>query len=77
MSGVGKLVWPDNRIYEGEFLNDKKHGKGKLTTAEGRIIDGKWKNGKYVKKSSSNVDKEQQSLINQSLLFLVKVKTNF
>jgi len=28
MDGYGKFYWPDGRIYEGEYLDDKKHGKG-------------------------------------------------
>jgi len=28
MDGYGVFYWPDGRSYEGEYLNDKKHGKG-------------------------------------------------
>ena len=28
MNGKGVHNWPDGRIYEGEYLNDKKHGYG-------------------------------------------------
>lgn len=28
MSGKGKYNWLDGRYYEGEYLNDKKHGFG-------------------------------------------------
>ena len=28
MHGYGVYKWDDGRIYEGEYLNDKKHGKG-------------------------------------------------
>ncbi len=28
MEGYGKFYWPDGRIYEGEYLNDKKDGRG-------------------------------------------------
>lgn len=28
MEGFGKFNWPDGRIYEGEYKDDKKHGKG-------------------------------------------------
>ena len=30
MDGVGYYVWPDGRIYEGEFIVGKKNGKGKF-----------------------------------------------
>lgn len=29
MHGKGKLQWPDGKSYEGEYLNDRKHGFGK------------------------------------------------
>ena len=28
MEGFGKFYWPDGRIYEGEYIDDKKHGRG-------------------------------------------------
>ncbi len=28
MDGRGNFVWPDGRSYEGEYLEDKKHGEG-------------------------------------------------
>ena len=28
MSGQGYFVWPDGRIYEGEWMSNMKHGKG-------------------------------------------------
>ena len=28
MHGKGKYTWKDGRYYEGEYINDKKHGCG-------------------------------------------------
>jgi len=28
MNGKGKYFWPDGRTHEGEYADDKKHGKG-------------------------------------------------
>jgi hypothetical protein len=28
MDGEGKFTWPDGRIYEGEYKDDKKEGYG-------------------------------------------------
>lgn len=28
MDGYGIFNWPDGRSYEGEYSDDKKHGKG-------------------------------------------------
>ena len=33
-------------MYEGEYLNDKKHGFGVYTWADGRQYHGMWKDGK-------------------------------
>ena len=32
-------------VYEGEYLNDLRHGKGKLTHANGIVFDGSWVSG--------------------------------
>lgn len=46
MDGKGVFTWPDNRRYEGEYVNDKKEGYGIFRWADGRIFKGNWKNGK-------------------------------
>lgn len=47
MQGEGKMVWPDGKVYTGNFYNDLKNGEGKLTTAEGKVYEGTWINGKF------------------------------
>jgi hypothetical protein len=32
-------------VYEGEYLDDLRHGKGKLTLANGVVYDGAWVGG--------------------------------
>lgn len=44
-SGNGVLL-QRGRIYQGSFLNSKKHGFGRLITPLGRIYEGYWKKGK-------------------------------
>jgi hypothetical protein len=46
MSGEGKYIWGDGRIYIGSYKNDKKHGFGKYKWADGRNYIGYWENGK-------------------------------
>jgi hypothetical protein len=46
MNGRGTFKWPDNRVYEGEYLNDKKHGIGTFSWPDGRKYKGSWLNGK-------------------------------
>jgi hypothetical protein len=36
----------DGRIYDGQYLNDKKHGDGTFTWPDGRKYQGKWVDGK-------------------------------
>jgi len=57
MSGEGKYIWGDGRIYIGSYKNDKKHGFGKYSWANGRKYIGFWENGKqngYGKYISKN-----------------------
>ena len=35
--------WPDGRSYEGQYLEDKKHGIGTFTWPDGRKYVGGWK----------------------------------
>ena len=46
MEGKGIFKWPDGRVYEGEYKNDKKDGYGEFEWADGRKYKGYWKNGK-------------------------------
>jgi len=46
MEGYGKFTWIDGRIYEGEYLADKKHGHGVFTWPDGKKYEGNWINGK-------------------------------
>lgn len=40
--GWGKQIWPDQSVYEGEWVNDKACGRGKLIHADGDIYEGEW-----------------------------------
>ena len=46
MDGEGLYTWADGRRYQGQYVQDKKHGRGKYTWANGRSYDGEWKDGK-------------------------------
>lgn len=41
---VDKITYPNGDIYEGKYINGKRHGKGKMTYADGSIYEGEWKN---------------------------------
>ena len=50
-SGRGKYVDPSGAVYEGEFMDDKKHGRGTIRDADGSVEhDGFWENGEPVAK---------------------------
>jgi len=40
MEGQGIFTWVDGRKYEGDYLDDKKHGYGKFTWPDGRVYKG-------------------------------------
>ena len=40
-----KTTLPDGRVYEGEVLDGRPHGKGKLTYADGGSYEGEWLGG--------------------------------
>ena len=46
MHGQGVYKWPDGRIYEGNYMDDKKEGFGVYTYPDGRCYKGLWHNGK-------------------------------
>ena len=46
MNGKGIFKWPDGKIFEGYYKNDKKEGYGIFKWADGRIYKGMWKKGK-------------------------------
>jgi len=49
--GYGKLIYKSGNLYEGEFKNDKRHGKGKITYTEYNItLEGIWINDEKVGK---------------------------
>ena len=43
MHGEGFFYWPDGRIYEGEWDNNKKHGIGKYFWPNGQIYEGEFR----------------------------------
>ena len=36
MNGKGIYKWIDGKMYEGEYINDKKHGYGVFTWQDGK-----------------------------------------
>jgi len=54
MHGKGVFNWPDGKKYDGEYLQDKKHGYGifswyiisfLICRPDGKIYKGMWANG--------------------------------
>jgi len=49
VSGQAVLQWYENGVpsdrYEGEYWNNRAHGKGTLRKADGTVVSGDWVNG--------------------------------
>jgi hypothetical protein len=41
-----KKTWPDGRVYEGEWKDNKKNGRGKETRPNGQVYEGEYKESK-------------------------------
>lgn len=41
-----RFKYDNGDVYEGDFVNGKKHGDGKYTRADGSVFDGEYKNDK-------------------------------
>ena len=41
-SGVGRCVYVDQDVYEGEWRADMRHGWGRLRWADGGMYQGSW-----------------------------------
>jgi len=46
--GIGTYRWTDGRVYFGDWVNDKQHGKGITYLANGKKQEGTFKNGLKV-----------------------------
>ena len=46
MVKIEKIELPNNEFYEGEVVNNKKHGKGTFTFSDGGKYIGDWQNDK-------------------------------
>jgi hypothetical protein len=44
MEGKGKMTWPDQSVYDGEFKAGKMEGRGTKVWASGNRFVGQWKN---------------------------------
>lgn len=42
MTGIGMYISGSGNVYEGEWLDDKRHGKGRQVKADGSWYEGTW-----------------------------------
>jgi len=45
MHGCGQCIWPDGRLYEGQYEDDMKHGFGIFQWVDGQRYLGYWRSG--------------------------------
>lgn len=66
MKEIKKIIYNNGEVYEGEFLNGKRHGFGKFTFESGVIIEGIWINGKFSIKYSYKLKKNTENISYQN-----------
>ena len=47
MHGRGVFTWCDGKIYDGEYVDDKKEGYGVFKWPDGKLYMGMWKDGVF------------------------------
>ena len=48
-TGRGVYHYPDGRVYNGQYKDDRPHGRGKQTDAHGAILyNGQWSMGEFI-----------------------------
>ena len=45
MNGNGTYLWPDDKRYEGEFVQGNREGKGTMYCPNGEKYEGYWQKG--------------------------------
>jgi hypothetical protein len=43
LQGMGKRCYPDGAVYEGQFLDEKRHGRGRMTYPNGLTWEGEFR----------------------------------
>ena len=62
INGTGIYTWSDGRKYDGEYLDDKKHGVGVFTWPDGKKYDGGWKDSKQHGQATFTNSKGQSKM---------------
>lgn len=47
--GRGVFTWKDGRVYDGEWMDGKQHGKGTFIKVDNTRRVGIWENGRNIK----------------------------
>lgn len=87
MHGKGKLTYLEGSVqcvYEGSFVNGKKHGQGKIKCEDGTTESGEWKNDRkyftieldFVCRSVERVDKWEGGTVSGKLKFRIMRNAN-
>jgi len=63
LNGMGRMEWPTpdgTRVFEGEYVNQQRHGVGRYIYADGRVYTGTWVRGKRWGKGTFTFPNEEE-----------------
>jgi len=44
---INKKTYSNGDVYEGDFVDGKRHGNGKMTYADGKVKEGRWEDDEF------------------------------
>ena len=54
-NGMGEFIYPDGRVYRGNFFDDQKDGQGVLELTDGTLVKQHWVMGQLIEDADESV----------------------
>ena len=72
--GIGTFTWDDRgdeleSVYQGEYNNNRRHGKGKRTYGNGSIVEGYWIDNDFIGEYEDQDDLDYHHIIDVNMDF--------
>ena len=72
--GIGTFTWADREdelesVYQGEYKNNRRHGKGKRTYGNGSIVEGYWIDNDFIGDYEDEDDLDSHHIIDVNMDF--------